>query len=345
MGNLVADALRDFTQADIAMDSTRFIYGELHYGALHPVDFFNANGAIYNQALQRSWNVRTLPMNGKALKWLLYLLYGTQKLSSFGLISFSGISFVYDPLFFLQQQQGNLMNALFQQSRSSQIIPQGFPVVKDIQIQGKPLDESRRYWIATGGGILEAFEFINTKIVDMFPLLEVKDFEVENWRVLADYVKKNSPITEEMIGLGTRIRTLQPDLGIFYDDIQWEPIAKSKNGIISRLNVRIKNYGSLPSKPGTSGTAQGGGPRLRLLVNTNGLNTAIDPVFRDLGLYSPIPALDAGQSTTLSWIAELPDLTGQGVYAITARIEGLESEINTTNNDTTHWFFDQKPAH
>ena len=72
IGNLLADAYLKETNADFAIDSTRFIYGELHPGELHTVDFYHVNPAIYNPDTQKNWTLKVLPMTGKLIKWLFY---------------------------------------------------------------------------------------------------------------------------------------------------------------------------------------------------------------------------------------------------------------------------------
>jgi len=340
MGNLVTDAYLNMTHADLALESRQFIYGEIHNGPLHSVDIFNAHPAVYNPATQKTWTLKTVPISGRALKWVLYLVYATKKLSSFGVLSASGMTCNYAPLFYWANTQYNLMESLLISDEFDSFISpftseHNLPVVQDILIQGEPLDLNRKYTMATGGGLIEAIEFIDKQIVNAIPLDGLVDTGKENWRVLEEYIHEHSPLTPDKVPTGERIRTRQSDLGIYDGDIEWQPHSKEKDGMVARVKVRIKNYGLNNSLAGSVSN----GPRLHIFFNKQGIETGIDPDFQELATSWPIPSLAPGESTWATWDVILPEIAG--MFPVTFKLDSSSSEVNITNKEVTHWFVEK----
>jgi 2',3'-cyclic-nucleotide 2'-phosphodiesterase (5'-nucleotidase family) len=359
MGNLVTDAYRKATQADFAVDSVRFIYTGLHPGVIRTSDVMNAIPAIYNPKTNRSWHLKVLPISGRALKWLLYTLHTSKKVSDLGLLNFSGVSYVYDPLF-LQANSAiaiDLNKDLMPSVSSRNPTIMSLPVVKDIRIQGQPLDPDKMYRMALGNGLVEAIDFMNKNIYHGIPLDFLQDTGQESWRILSNYVQSLSPLTSEKIQRENRIRTLQPDLGVYADDVQWFPIRKTNQGILARIQVKVKNYGATssvekaeelpPLDPGDPFVGESESypetPRqpfqLHLLVNQNGIDEAVHPHFEEAGSVQTVTSLKPGESATYTWEAEIPKAAG--FYPITVRVEGDYYEINQTNNEVTRWFVEE----
>ncbi len=369
IGNLVTDAFRQASRADFAMDSTRFIYGELHAGKINTADVINAIPAVYSPITQKSWTLQVLPMLGKTVKRILYLIFATNKLASYGLVNVSGLELTYDPLFFMNQYQSRIQNRFdrFDLSARFQGVEEGFnsgvnpdfdpesdpgldpglsddegvshfsvgmesfKVLSNLRIQGRPLNEKATYRVALGNGLVQAIQFLNSYLPHLISLDGLEDTGVENWRVISNYIREKSVLNRETVPIGNRIRTLQPDLGILSDDMTWEPLRMTEKGVIARIRVRVKNYGTNPSPLGTAN----GGPKLHLLMNKNGVNYSIDPEYTEIGAYQMIKLLNSGESQVLSWDVTLPEQ--QGLFPITAKIEGNSTENNHANDEATLW--------
>jgi 2',3'-cyclic-nucleotide 2'-phosphodiesterase (5'-nucleotidase family) len=338
MGNLVTDAYRYAAHADFALESSHFMYGEIHDGPVRTVDVINAIPAIYNPIIRKAWTVKTLPMTGKRLKWILYAIYSTNTLSPEAMLSTSGLSFVYDPLFMKTEtapDPGYEMFAGVENQGELMPLPmesESIPIVKGIQIQGQPLDESREYTVALGEGLLQSFQFLNSKISHIISLAGLKDTGLENWRVLADYVQNHTPMNRSSVSIGDRVRPLKASLGLLYDDVQWKPVSRSAKGMKAEVRVAIKNFGMTPSVAGSDTD----GPRVDILSNRNGTDYSQDPDFDELGDTQGIPSLGAGETKILTWEIEIPEF--KGVFPVTARIDGRDAQLDQENGQTTHFF-------
>lgn len=75
MGNLVTDSYISRTGSDLAMDSYKFIYGEIHRGKIDTVDIYNANPSVYDLKKGKNWTLKTLPILGKILNRYLTFYY------------------------------------------------------------------------------------------------------------------------------------------------------------------------------------------------------------------------------------------------------------------------------
>jgi len=326
MGNLVTDAFVEASHADFAIDSSAFIPGEFQIGEISTVDVFNALPAIYNPATQKSWTLKTLPIKGRTLKWLLYAFYASKKISSYGFLSVSGLSFIYDPFFPIQNFD------LQPRMSINSVSAESIPVVKDIRIQGKPLDENKIYQMGVSGGLIESIDFVNTHLFKLLDLDEARDTGLESWRVLKDHISAHSPLNEKSVTVGDRIRTLQANLGVLSEDIRWVPKVRGMNSMSAEITVKVTNFGASPSEAGTEQK----GPRVHLWVNRNGLNYAVDPNYKEVGALQAIPSLKPGESHVFQWNIDLP---AQGeYYPVTAKIEGTESAVAQNYTEAARWF-------
>ncbi len=340
LGNLEADAFFQATHPDIAVNCSRVINGALHEGEIRTVDVFNADPAVYNPATGKSWTLKIVPMSGRKLKWILYAMYATKKLSAYGLLNVSGMSFVYDPLFLMQQSRmeanlrfninsqfkmGGVFSSPFEEIPSLQT--QGFPVVQEIRIQGEPLDEDRTYRVAMGQGMVEAVEFVNSKFFTLISSEDIEDTGLEQWRILGDYIQTHTPINRSLIPIGNRIRTIQPDLAVMYDDVEWSSVRANGNSLSAQVKVRVKNMGATESDEGAV---------LKLMMNQNYTDYSRELTYLEIGDQFAIPALAPGESKEFKWNVQLS--RHQGLYPITAKIEGNEFQVDHTYDEVTRWF-------
>jgi 2',3'-cyclic-nucleotide 2'-phosphodiesterase (5'-nucleotidase family) len=321
IGDLVADAYRSATGAEIALDSTPFVYGELHEGALRSVDVYDAIPAIYDPATDKSWTLKVLPIKGRALRLVLDVLYSSTKLSESSGVNTAGLSIVFNPLF-RDDGAGNGLLRLIQAPADD---PRGL-VLRELLVNGRPLEADREYTVAAGGGIIESLEFLDSIVGNVIPLRKLRDTGIEAWRVLRDHIRAVSPIDASKIAIGTRIRTVQPDLGLGADDISWVPIRTETDAMIAMVRARVTNFGDRAS----------GGAMAHLSANANGIDFGLPAAWTDLGEPLAVPALAPGQSVTLSWdLARVPG--DHGVFPITVRLAGAADETDTANDSATRF--------
>jgi 2',3'-cyclic-nucleotide 2'-phosphodiesterase (5'-nucleotidase family) len=328
MGNFCTDAYRSATGADFAMDQTNFIYNEIHEGAVRTVDVFNSNPGVYNPLTGKAWTIHLIPMRGKTLAWILNLLYSNKALSQGGSVNFSGVDIVYNPLLAKQGSGIGILTRPFGSlTPSSDQIGEGL-ILKSVKIQGADLDPDKTYRMAAPGGIVQAAEFLNSILPGSVPLDQMGDTGQEDWRAMADYLASHSPLKLESVAYG-RVHTVQPDLGVLYDDVRWEPRGHDASGrILAQIQVRVRNVGTKASPTGA---------RLTLLLNQNGVNGAVDAVYQQAAAPQVLPEIAPGQSRELSWEGVAIPKT-LGVYAITAQITGNDIELNHTNDEVTRHF-------
>jgi 5'-nucleotidase / UDP-sugar diphosphatase len=309
MGDLVTDSYIDATQAEVALESTKFISGEIHKGLLTSADIFNAHPLIYNTETEKNWTLMTLPMRGVYLKRLFNVLLFSKKLSLLELVSASGLNIVYGVRANANQDYVlppsiQFLSRLFLEGANR------FSTIVDFKVNGRPLDEDQTYRVATSTNFIEAIRFINSLYDQKVPLDGLRDTGWENWRLLRDYIHARSPLTVEKINYGERIRKVQPDLKVYAHDIELVPLAMTPEGLDAEVNVKVKNYGMTPSPRGV---------QAHLLWNKNAARTNIDPEYTPLGVPNSLSQLYPGAYEVTHWRVTLPE--ADGFYALEIRID------------------------
>lgn len=338
MGNLVTDAFRSVVpEADFALESTKFIYGDLHPGPLKVVDFFNAYGAVYNPQTKKSWTIKKLSMTGRQIKWLLYLLYASDRVSSLGLMSASGLEFDYDSYSSANKQDEvnpidpwllDYFYSLGGPNPADDWETKAFPVVQNIRIGGKPLDTHAVYTVAAGQGIIESIEFVNTHFFKIVSLEDLLDTEKEQWRVLAGYVRDHSPLTLETVKVGDRIRPLKADLYLYDHNIRLVKSSKQDKGLLATLEINLKNRGKSPSPED--------GVSLNFYRNKNGSNLSLDEDLEALTAAHPISRIEGGESRVILAEVFIPEVAGK--YPVTFKVQNSNLEGTDNNQGITKWF-------
>jgi 2',3'-cyclic-nucleotide 2'-phosphodiesterase (5'-nucleotidase family) len=223
-GNFIAHAYKDFTQADIAMEHESFASDYLYKGEVFGVDLFNAQPAIYSTKTKKAWTLKTVKISGKGLKQFLNLSMSVLSLVQGTSFSVAGLRVVYDPL-----RVGSLIPLA---DRSP---------MKKIEVNGKNLDENKYYSMAVSQGVLEIFEFLGG--AEKLFYKDLKDTQVENWKITGAYLRKLSPLKPSDIQRGNRLSVLQSDLALYNDKVSVE--SKEKN--LVRLKVEVLNLGNTTS--------------------------------------------------------------------------------------------------
>lgn len=325
MGNLTADSYLSASGAQAAIESNGLVYGELHRGALTAVDVFNSNPAIYNPEKGKSWTLHVLPIGGKTLRWMLNFLFVSKVPSAHGFLFLSGMKILYDfPIDKSNQASGlHFPHFLTPDLRD----PQN-QSIKKVWIQGQPLEDSTTYRMALSGGVIEALRFLNSYLPNAVPLDNLLDTGAEDWRVMKDYIQRNSPLTSRQVAVDSRLQSVGPDLGLLYDDVTWTLNRRSRTGVDATVHAVIHNYGASSSAPQ--------GMTAQILVDQHGANTALDPDYREAAPTQSLPALESGQSVQISWNVTLTE--DRGIYPVTIRVQTSQPEINSSNNEVVRWF-------
>ena len=317
IGNFVTDAYRDRTHADAALDQVGMIYGELHPGQATTSDVFNADPGVYSPKTNLSWTLHLLPINGERLNLLLNTLFTSQSLADLASVATSGMKITYDPIF---NEQDPFQSAPFR-------ILQAPDAVAYILIQGQPIDAFHTYQLAVGGGIIEAFKFMNQYVPGIVPLDQMTDLGVEDWRVVADYFREKSPITLKTVDIEGRYQSKKADLAVYTNDLTWKVLTKTQDRAHARVQVRIRNLGLEASQASA---------QVRLWTNLNGTHLERENNMAPISEAQSVSILNFGESQVLSFDVDVPgDL---GIYGVTARITGNEEEINHLNDEATRYF-------
>lgn len=354
MTNLATDAFLSLTGADFAVDSAKFIYGSIFTGPLTESHFFDIYPAVLDPQTKKTWTVKTFSIKGNTLSWLLYLVHVTAIGSRNSYLSSAGLEYVYDPLLLFGHKNNSpflepspfgaistkdLLMAGFMGSTFA-AVPDGLgtrtiSVIQDIKIKGEPLDPEKMYTAAVSQGVIDSIEYANSYIGKLpfvsyyltIPFTDFRDTGIECWQALMNYTRSISPLTPENMPRGGRIRSLQPDLGIFSADIQWTPLKNTPDGIFARLGAKIANYGVKPTSLGATA---------HVYYNRNKADASIDPDWVELDSAQVIPVLNSGESQLFEWLAVVPPV-GE-FYPVTIIIEDTVNDMNPTHKDATRWF-------
>lgn len=329
-GNLVTDAYRDFTGADVSFEQMSLTTGHIHEGPLHSVDFFNALSLIWNPTTDQSWTLRTMNMTGATLKWVMNLVMSLVSYIPAGKIHVSGMHAVYDPMklnkvdslvdasgrFRLTENDLNSLGLLAE--------PAGQPV-KSLEIGGKPVDPKKQYLVALPGGVYETLLFLEDVLGNKIERTNVRDTGVDDWRVLATYVKKNSPLTSAHIGRGGRFSPLQEDLALYHDEL-----AIRRDGRRVEATVTVRNLGETTSAE----------RKLKFYYDQTPSNTVDDPNVGAEEDTATIPAIGAGKMAQVNVALTLPASLSEVKVPLYFIVEN-EGDDPVTSNDRTWTLVDK----
>src|SRR5690606_4705591 len=116
----------------------------------------------------------------------------------------------------------------------------------------------------------------------------------------SEYLAAHSPLTQEKIPVG-RIRSENPDLGLFADDIQLHALSErrangSPRGILKvRIRARVRNLG----KTDLSGASA----KIELLGNENGLDETQPEAWKAASAPKLLATLKSGAEAWIEWEA------------------------------------------
>ncbi len=322
MGDLTTDAYRKATGADVAIEQNRLVYDGLHAGELDSSDFFNAIPLIYNPATGKTWTLHTWHMSGETLSTLLRLIYTWRKISDLGGLSLSGASVTFDPSALKDSLSfGDIFTGLFNGGGESP--------VHELLIDGKPISRFHTYTVAGSTGIVQALQTLSKQYYGVISLNDLTDTGIEDWRAVRDYARLLTPLDADKVGVGGRIRTWQPDLGIVPGSFTWDPTSMDADGAVTaHVSVAITNYGGQAS-PAT-------GVTIDLSINKRGADDAVDADWVINGASKVVPSLAPGATQVFDWVdVRVPQ--DRGCFPLLVYVH-TQGETNTSNDSLTRYF-------
>ncbi|MEW6055898.1 MAG: bifunctional UDP-sugar hydrolase/5'-nucleotidase [Bdellovibrionota bacterium] len=307
--NLLVDAYRDAVpEADVSFEQFNLTSGEFYKGPIHTADVFNALAAVYNPLTDKAWTLRKMKMTGETLTWITNFVLSLASFVPGGLISASGLRAIYDPA--LAQEISVSAN------------PKDRPrLLRSLEVGGKPIDEDREYVVVLPQGIAEAIEFIDKHWGDgeKIPRSEEVDTGIEDWRALANYMKKLSPINPAKLSRGGRITVLQSDLSVYHDEIEM-----SRKAGLFEFSVVVRNIGTTAS-----------GPRhLSVTYDLTPRYTGDDPNRSTPRERFPIPPLKAGEMKRVYAKLKVPEAIAHERLPIYFMLDPAKEDPLIENNGT-----------
>ncbi|HTL13307.1 MAG TPA: metallophosphoesterase [Bdellovibrionota bacterium] len=326
MGNVAADALRDYTGAELALENTAFVYNPIFPGQVMQSDVMNSMPAIFNPATQKTWTVFTLPIRGSTLKKLLKLLLSTDMLASMGIVNGSGIEVVYEPMF---RRDAAPWDSFLSGPTASER-----DILHSVKVGGTELTDDRVVNLAGGGGVLESIKFVNRVLPGTVPLDQLKDTGVESWRALGKYLADHSPITEVRSvesAPAARFQPWQADPSVTVNDISWTPSAVTATQTDAGVRVRVRNLGAQDVGAGQFD--------IELLSTASLTDIGVTPMYQSISAAQALPAIPAQHYVEVSWNGiKIPG--ERGLYPVTVVLRPHQGAPNASNaNDlVTRWF-------
>ncbi|MGK5087575.1 bifunctional UDP-sugar hydrolase/5'-nucleotidase [Bdellovibrionota bacterium FG-2] len=339
MGSFASDSYLNAVPADFALDYMSFIYGSLPRGNLSTVDVFNSNPGIYHPQTGKAWTLQTLEIAGKTLSRLLNFLAATTLLNANGSLALSNLEVVFSPDLLSAQKKKELsavaanLPGELTLLQAPEVSPAWFEFpIREVRVQGEPLDESRTYQMVVNTSIIDTLEFMNSKIPGLIPLSSLNDTGIEAWRAIGSWLtqrSQKSPIDFDSIALNSRLKTIEPDLGLYQDDIQWNPLRVNKGAVLAHVTVKVRNMGAKPSSASV----------LSLRNNLFGGDESHDPAWQAISQPQEISPLQAGETQTFVFKnVRIPKDALRQVVGVSVEIAKAKGEANMTNNTATRWF-------
>lgn len=171
LGNLITDAYRQYTGAQIAIEPNGSIAQPLYKGPIVAADVYRAVGYGFNTDNYLGYRLATFDITGAAL--LAGLEYGLATLyfNDDFLVQVSGMSYVYDPK-----------------------MPPGSKLVS-VRVGGEPINPAATYRVATNEFVPLFLQFIEVPIDSLQIYSGVTEFQV-----LLGYIMEMGNVTSSILG-------------------------------------------------------------------------------------------------------------------------------------------------
>ena len=376
MGDFVTDAYREATGAEIAFDHARMVYGTIHEGPIRTVDVYNANPGVYSPKTEKSWTVKTLPMKGKTLTWILNAFFSSKKLAQMAPLSTSGLQLTFEPGF-----TGRETPELPEIANSKRHHWFHLPHLKwnpfrrrHHEIPSEEADEAAEPDLLElpfempGDNLLNADNFevalrtpiVGRVIVNGEPIDPLRTYTVAIAGGLLDALRYMNSLVPNIVPLDGLRETGTEDWRVLLDHIQKNsPLTAERFHLGSRIRTQKPDLGidtndihwANVQRKGTrmvgevhvkivnyGATSSQPGARIHILLNQHGLNEAIDPSYIEGARVQSLSGLSPGQAVEIAWENVSIPIARGGICPVTVRIDGNVDEVNRTNDETTHYF-------
>ncbi|MBI3542381.1 MAG: bifunctional metallophosphatase/5'-nucleotidase [Deltaproteobacteria bacterium] len=308
-GNLLTDAYREYTGADVSFEQMALTSNILHAGPIHTVDLYNALTAIWSPFTDKAWTLKTMRMSGETLSWVMNFVLSASSYIPGGLLSVSGLHAVYDPMAVKSSQHVKLGHLSDDEKHP----------LKMLEIGGRPVDPKRQYLVAVPEGINQAIDFLEKFWGNKIERTDVRDTGVEDWRVLSAYVQKHSPLTSALIGRGGRLSVLQSDLAIYADEV-----ATTRGGAQIWASVLVRNLGTSESPART----------LKVSYDKTPTDTRDDPNPAETDAAYTVPPIPAGGHVTMKVALTAPAGLEKAQLPVYFILNNDASDPNKSNDGT-----------
>lgn len=314
--NFITDAYKEETQSSIAFEQIAFTGNELYAGAVTSADLFDVLPFIYSPYKKSSWTLKTAQMTGETISWLMNFLLSAQNFVDRGVIAVSGLRVVYDRFTSTPEQTVSLEL----KKLSNQDLSALSRSIKLIEVGGRALQKNKYYQVALPDGVLETIRFFEDNFRLKLDIKNIVDTNIENWRVVANYLEKNSPLSRGMVSRGRRIVVMQPDISVNYEDTL---LMRNKSWVDGYIEVH--NVGSTVSSPRWLNVGYDKTP-----------NYYVDdpaPEYPNLNRFQ-VPSLKPGESRRISIMLSLPSDFANKRVPLYFRLNDLK-EDPVESNDVT----------
>lgn len=222
IGNLAARAYRVVTGADLALEEVSLTANAVPSGDVTLMDLHDVMPHIYDAKTQKEWKVLVWNAKGSDLQFIINVFYQVSGLmplgNPFGWLSADGAVIDWDPAASLALAPGLKLKT----------------VIREIKIGGKQLDPSATYRVAMTEGLLYAMNVAKKTFNLKIDLTQITDSGFEGWQAIVKYATQVPALTRQEIGIGKKVYTQGPDLGVFYYSIDWDG---------KKISVGIENQG------------------------------------------------------------------------------------------------------
>lgn len=309
IGNLVADAYRDATGSDVALETILLTSVPITPGPLTRFDLMNVVPHIYSPLADSTkpfpqygstWTLKKVHMRGVDLRGIMNVVFLTKTVGiPLGWIAGSGVHVTYgkaggaSPVHSL-----NVLNRATGQ----------FEAVQD----------DRVYTVTMHDGLLLAFTEILSRLHLNIDLSQREETGIQTWDALINFASAKGTIRAEDFEAGTRFRNLEADLGIYAHTVKVAPKADGTGYVV---NVAIQNEGLVATQAGMTLRVVRSAPDDAVNAETSAGERK--PISAEVA----VPPLDPGARA----IVQVPwtDLPGPGIYELDARIYGTDaSDLN-----------------
>lgn len=327
VGNLAADAYRLAAKADFGLETNSLISVALAPGPLSTSDLISVMPHIYAPAPDlgafpekgRTWMLRKLTLTGAQFKLLLNTVLKINGITPATWISVSGMKVAYSV---------NGSKVARRAGRISEKTP-GLLPIREIQTTDPatgadlPLSDSASYTFAVHDGILGALRIVRDHTGLPIDLEHTLETGIEAWQAIFKLATELRTLSAADFEPSTRYRTLEADLMSQEHLIN---LFESSTGKSRAVEVTVRNQG-LTRSLGTE--------KLRVFmgavddaVNDGALSDKPLDLWREAG----IPALGAGEQTTLRFAVKKGDFSEPGMYSL--KIEVVADDGNAANDVT-----------